>query len=41
MWLVALSSAISVLWCGWVVLWRNPHGPKEKVGRAHICGDVL
>jgi len=30
MWLAALSSTISVLWCGCVVLWRNPLGLKNK-----------
>jgi len=24
MWLTALSSGLAVLWCGCMVLWRNP-----------------
>ena len=31
MWLMALSSVILVLWCGCMVLWRNPLGLLLKV----------
>jgi len=30
MWLAALSSDLVVLWCGHMVLWRNPLGLKKK-----------
>jgi len=30
MWLVAISSGLTALWCGRTILWRNPLGFKKK-----------